>query len=267
MNTSIIVTLAAVAATILAGSDILRAELFTDYEVGPLIVQPGHETMLHVKNIGSLQADNAVVLIAANGTISGFTDVCAEGQASRLDDRTLVVKFPRMSPQMGCGFGLTASEPVHLNATISSDGRVTLWDGSPSTSIAAVIIFLVLAAEVGFSIFFHKKLFGSERWNMLLFKLQKKKFTKSKMANKICTFVMTEYALKINEIDGTVLELIYCRKTTMGQLKSHSGLTIHQIKYRIKKLRSYELIHDDKVELNLALANFLKTGCTLPAHD
>ena len=257
MNTSIIVTFATVAATILAGSEILRAELFTNYEIDPLIVEPNHETTLYVRNIGFLQADNAVVIIVANDTINKFIDVCAEGESSRQDDRTFVVKFLRMSPHMECGFKLTTSEPTELNATISSDGRVTLWDGSPPTYIVAAVIFIVLVVEVCVGILFHKKLFKSERWHMVLFRLDKRRFKKSKMADQICNFVMSEYTLKINEIEGTVLELIYSKKTTIGQLKNYSGLTSQQINYRIKKLRRYELIHNSKMELDQTLVNFL----------
>ena len=214
MNTNALLAVLLMAVTILAGSDTLKAETLTGFEIESDQAFPGQENTLRIMNTGWVQANNAVVLISANNTIAGFTDLCAEGQASRLDGSTLVAEFPRMSPHMPCGFGLDVREPVLVDITISSDGRIVPWiENSSWHGSAAIVAILTSALAVEIVALF--RLFRSEfwisPWYEIGFRLRKKSFVgeEKKDATRTINFVRYEYGHKIDAVDARVLKLIH----------------------------------------------------------
>ncbi len=134
------------------GSGTFKAELLTNFEVSPDEVKPDKLNTISINNTGFVQADNAVMsIVAGNSTITKFSDACAEGQISRMDNKTLVAEFPRMSPKMPREFELYVSNPSGLDIAISSDGRLESWDGSQSIllwPLALGMLLLVLAIEL-----------------------------------------------------------------------------------------------------------------------
>ena len=247
-----VASLAVLVATIIVGSDTLKAEFLINYEVTPEEAIPKQDNILSVTNIGWFQADNATVLITANGTIDGFTDMCIEGEMRRLNSITLVVEFQRMSPQMYCHFKLAVSEPVHLSYMINSDGRLTPWFGWPSISMALLVLFGITAVSTIILIFSIKGFFGSATWYAYDFLRREKEFKETKGASKTREFVKKEYGQEIGRTDATILELIYHGKTTKSQLMEYSGLNLRQISYRIRKMRRYELVSEN-MELDKTL--------------
>ena len=75
MNTNVLLTVFVLLITIFTSSDILKAEILTDFDIEHDQMYSEQKNILHVRNTGLIQADNAIVLIAANGTISDFTDL------------------------------------------------------------------------------------------------------------------------------------------------------------------------------------------------
>ena len=263
MNTNAVLTVFVLAATILAGSDVLKAEILTNFEIESNQAFPGQENRLQIMNTGFVQANNAIVLISANGTITDFTDLCAEGQVSRLDASTLVAKFPRMSPSMPCGFGLGVQEPVRVDVTISSDGRIVPWSETSSEYISArIMLILVLLAEIILLYDIMRTKYWASAWYAIEFYLRKKSFIgeEGEEANRTIDFVGKEYYSKIDAIDARVLKLIHRGKTAMGQLRRHSGLTRWQINYRLRKLRQLELVLHGKMELSETMREHFEDG-------
>ena len=262
MNTNALLAVLLMAVTILAGSDTLKAETLTGFEIESDQAFPGQENTLRIMNTGWVQANNAVVLISANNTIAGFTDLCAEGQASQLDDSTLVAEFPRMSPHMPCGFGLDVREPVLVDITISSDGRIVPWieNSSWRGSVAIVaILTLVLVAEILLLYDIMRSKYWTSAWYRIEFHLRKGSFVgeDEEEASHTIDFVRNEYGRKIDVIDARVLKLLHRGKITKGQLRKYSGLTERQINYRLRKMRRLELVLPDKMELSETLRAYL----------
>ena len=263
MNANALLTVSVLSITIFTGSDILKAEILTDFEIEHDQMHSGQKNVLHIRNTGFIQADNAIVLIAANGTISDFTDLCAEGQISRLDGGTLVAEFTKMSPRMECAFELNVLEPILLNTTISSDGRIIPWDETSSwgKGLWAIIILLgVLIAEAAVLYYVLK----TSLWRTIRYGLEflpyRNIFIEAPKTQDTINFIREEYAIRINRIDATILKLIYCGKTTMGQLRRYSNLSGMQITYRIKKLRQHELIHQGTLTIDKALQNYFESN-------
>ena len=209
-------------------------------------------------NTGLIQANNAVVLISANGTIADFTNLCAEGQISQLDNSTLVVEFPRMSPYMPCKFKLNVCEPARADITISFDGRILPWiNDSPFNHLVMTLVSIIVAMIVC-SVIFYRTMRNDDwtaAWGWIDFQIHKGSFVGEvkKDAARTINFVRYEYGRKIDDIDVRVLKLLHYGKTAMGQIKTQSGLTERQINYRLKKLRRLELILPDKMELSKAI--------------
>lgn len=247
----------------------LSAELLTNFDIEHRVIEPG-QNIVTVENTGLIQANDVILQIGANGTIDGYVDECVEGDIEELlGNSKIVMKFSRMSPGSECNIGLTVSERVYLNMVVSSDGRLTEWRSWEkwsnlnnvriiwSTVFVSEIIFIVVVA-------FRHLLPRSEWLNYWEFKQREKRlanksedgFDVASKADEIKKFVQKEYGLDVNEIDATILELIYFQKTTMPQLQRHSKLSLQQVKYRVRKLRRHELISKEKIELHAALGDF-----------
>ena len=243
------------------GSDIIRAEIFTGFEVFPRQALPDSENLISIENSGPLQADNVVVIIAANSTVSNFLDVCAEGEMDWLDDETLVAEFSRMTPNTRCEFGLEVSEPALLNVTITADGRLGPWSGEPSIlyfyGIMAAIL-VIPAVEVLWLYFLTR---GAIRkyWYKGGVWLTGDKFEKSMHAEKTIKFVKDWYYVRIGDTDATILEKIYCKNKTIRQLRNVTKLSKRQINYRIRMLQKKELLLDGTMDLEEALISHFKT--------
>lgn len=255
--------------TILTSSGTVKAEFFTNFEISSTKTGLERETV-SIRNTGWLQADNVVAQIIANGTISGYADKCAEGEIHELiDNSTLVVKLTRMSPAVKCNIELMLPEPVDLTMMISSDGRLTPWESGkpwPSLSgftilwIALPIVLYIIVLLVANALLKTEMLNHIEFWlhETLRTLLRKTKFKETINAKKTSRFVKDEYDLKINNIDATILELIYLRKTTIWQLRNHSKLSLQQVKYRVQKMRNYELVSKDTMKLNETLEGYFQ---------
>lgn len=256
--------------TILAGSGTVKAEFFTNYDISPSEIEPKRE-IISIKNIGWLQADNAVVQITANGTMSSYVDKCVEGEIHELiDNSTLVVKFSRMSPAVECNLELIVSEPVDLVMEVSSDGRMASWESgrklwltlpgfailSIAVTIVAYIVFLLIMDMILKEEIFNYMTFWLREASRTL--QHKTKFKETLNARKTIQFVKDEYDLKINNLDATVLELIYLQKATMWQLRNHSKLSLQQVKYRIWKMRKYELMSKEEMNLQKSLDDYFE---------
>lgn len=267
MNAQAAIGLTALAITILAGSDTLKAEYFTNFEISPVEVLPGSHTVT-VKNVGWAQADNAVLQIIADGTIVNYVDKCVEGNVQQLiDNNTLVVEFSRMSPKIECDIELTISESGTLEMMISSDGRLEPWASTASwpTVTGFLVLWIVVIMILSLVVWWATgRLSENELFNNIefwwyqflrrLFHLSKFRITDN--VEKTVEFVRSEYGLIINKIDATILELIYQQKTTMLQLRNHSKLSLQQVQYRVRKLRRDELIRQEKMELDKTLNDY-----------
>lgn len=248
-------------------SSALSAELFTDYDIEPREIEPGQKTV-SVKNTGFVQANDVILQIGVNGVIDNYVEKCVEGDVQQLlDNSILVMEFSRMSPRTECQIELTVSKPVSLHMVVGSDGRLTEWRSWERWSgwYDAIIVWLVvLAAEAFFIVLVLYLSPRSERFNYRRFEQHEKRLARSSKdrfdvaskADEIKKFVLREYGLSINEIDATILELIYFQKTTMAQLQKNSRLSLQQVKYRVWKLRRYELVFKEKLELHAVLNNF-----------
>ena len=266
MNAQAWLTVVALIVTIFT-SPTFVAELFTNFDIMPREIGPGQETVI-VKNTGLAQADNVVLQIGVNGVIDNYKDRCAEGEVRKqLDDSILVVEFSRMSPGAVCPIELTVSKPVSLNMVVSSDDRVIEWRSWERWSdlhLRFMVWFGAIAAEIVILALLIYLFPRSERLNYERFKRRERRlartskvgFDVASKANVIKKFVYDEYELDINEIDATILELIYFQKTTLAQIRKNSRLDMPQIKYRVRKMRRYELVSKEKLELHVTLNDF-----------
>ena len=263
MNARVLYTVLIPVLTLLAGSDIIKAEILTDFEIDPNQVHPEQENMLHMKNVGIIQADNVVVLILANNTITKFTDLCAEGQISHLNSSALVVEFLRMSPGMQCMFKLDVLDPVQLDFTISSDGRLWPWNEISSLRNQFIVIF-ILVVLLFFEIFVLYRVlqnnFWQSRWYWLESKIRRKSLKNVYGTKDTIRFVKEEYDVKISKEDATILTLIYNGKVTINQLIKFSDLPSTQINYIIKELRNKELILQDTITIGKTLYRYFERG-------
>ena len=260
-------TLTVLAVTTFAGSGTVKAEFFTNFDISPTKIGPEQE-IVSVRNIGWLQADNAIVQLITNGTISSYVDKCVEGEIYDLiDNSTLVIKFTRISPAVECNLEIVVSEPVDLEMKVSSDGRLATWEsGKPWPTLSGFVILWVLLTMVLYiiALLVLDLLLKNEICNYMTFRLReasrtlqhKTKFKEAMNAKKTIQFVKDEYDLKINSLDATVLELIYLQKTTMWQLRNHSKLSLRQVKYRIWKMRRYELVSKSVLKLQKDLDDY-----------
>ena len=255
---AIIISILIPSLTLLANSDILMAEFFTSFEIDPRIAYPEKENIIYVHNTGSLQASNVILTLYANGTINDFRDACPEGNMYQMDNKTLVAEFERMSPHMLCQFVLVVSEPVRFDvAAFTSDHR-SIWAPevfSPSFPALAMFTGVILIIEFIILILFFTRLVKGKFIYWVVFKLQQNKFKKAKYVHETRELIFDEYGIQINEIDATVLELIHSQKKTKNQLRKHSGLTMPQVEFCIRKLKQLELL-TDSMELDLALDEY-----------
>lgn len=256
-RTAVIIAILIPGITILASSDILKAEFLTSFRVEPRIVHPEQENVIGVANIGLLQADNVVLTLYANGTIDGFRDACPEGTMYQMDDKTLVAEFQRMSPLMVCQFKLSVSEPVHLDiVAITSDHRST-WAPDVLPYSLIFLVSLLVIEVVAFSIVcylitrYEFRCRVESWWHQY-------KFTKEGYPHKVCEFIWKEYGLHISKTDAEILEIVHKQKKTMGQLKTYSGLNIQKVKYHIWKLKHLELLKES-LELDLSLNEYFRS--------
>ena len=249
-----------------AGSDIFKAEILTGYEISPRLAHPDQQNLVSVKNTGPVQANTVVFQISANATIVKFSDVCAEGHMTRLNATTLVAEFPIMTPYVQCRFGLVVYEPTSLNYTITSDGRLGSWSGGPSTlllyAIAAMPVAIVLL-ELAFFYYSIRDILVSGLYRVTM-KIIRSNFTPSENSNKTIEFVKCTYGIKIDKVDATILERIYCRKKTTPSLMKNTTLSRLHIKYRINKMCRCELLTKDRKEVEEELDKHFKgtTKCT-----
>ena len=260
-----LVTVASLTITILASST-FAAQFFTDFDIDS--EKLADRGIVNVKNIGLVQANNAVLQIISTGPINDYVDRCAEGEVEGLiNNETLVVKFFRISPATDCRIELVVSEPVSFRMTVNSDGRLTQWkswDQRPTVyHLVAALIGLIIAELLVFASIIrvsqnNEVLNCAEFWlrNKWRGALMKDRFKKTPNTENTIKFVWKEYELKINSIDATILELIYLQKTTMAQLKKYSRLSLRQVKYRVWSMRRIELISKDKMELDKELYNY-----------
>ena len=256
MDTKGILTVLVMLVTLAAGSDILKAEVLTGFDASPDMVSPGQETKISITNTGIVQADNAVVLIAASDTIANYTDICAEGKVTQQNNTTLVVEFTRMTPNMQCVLDLDIPKPVSLDVTIGSDGRIQAWKKGQTTFLVPILIIVgmigIIFVEVVI-IYSVAKIHVNHMWYKLKLRLERESLKETAHVSPTIKFVYDEYKVKIDEADATVLELIYCRKTTKRQLTNYSGLSKSLIDYRIDQMSKKELISKDTLELNKIL--------------
>lgn len=267
MSTQVWAILAILISITTVASSALSAELFTNFDIKPREIGPGPNIVI-AKNTGLVQANNVILQIGVNGVIDGYVDECVEGDAKELlGNYKVVMKFSRMSPGAECHIVLTVSERVNVNMVVSSDGRLTEWRSWEQWSVLNYLrtIWLgVVAAEIvviGVLVYRSPR---SEWINYRRFKQRERRladkskdgFDVASKADEIKKFVWKEYGLDVNEIDASILELIYFQKTTMPQLQKHSGLSMQQVKYRVWKLRRHELVSKEKLELHAALGNF-----------
>lgn len=265
--------------TLLAGSGTLAAHLLTDFYISSEVTEPG-KNILTVENTGSVQANNAILQIEANGTIYNYVDKCAEGQIQELiDDKILVVKFSRMSPGIECNIDIVGSKPVILTSQLNFDDRLWPWPQQVPSSpqllviiLVALLVFLIVFPIACALVITHLILNGIEPLRNLevkirhvevkihntTFVLNKNKFEKSIIGEKTINFVQKEYDQKINEIDAKILELIYLKKNTMAQLQVYSGLYLGHVKFRVKKMRRYELVTEERIDLHEELHDHFK---------
>ena len=260
-RTAVIIAILIPSITILSSSDILKAEFFTSFDVEPRTIYPDQENIIYVWNTGLLQADNAILTLYANDTIDNFKDACPEGNMYQMDDKTLVAKFQRISPNMVCGFVLTVSESVQFDVVVITSDHRSTWapDVFHYSPIALYVIMgIILVIEIVVLIRFINWSTKDEIINSVALRLKQIKVKETRYVRKTCEFVLNEYDLRINEIDATVLELVYSRKKTMHQLRKYSGLPMQQVKYRIWKLKRLELLNDS-LELDSALSEYFKS--------
>lgn len=264
MNTSAVISVIAVGVVALAGSDVFKAELLTGFDASPDRALPGQQTIISMRNTGLLQADNVVVLIESNNTITDFTNICAEGQISKLDDMTLVVKFLRMSPDIRCELGIEVQEPVSLNFVKRSDGSLPPWVSPPLLLLLTFMVIGILVTILHLIFLFRvveRTLHHINLW------LHRKQFKSSPHSTCMIDHVSKEYGIKINAAEATILEWIHSGKKTPNQLIQKSKLPRWQIVYRIKRLRICELLLSEKMEINEDLSEYLKThDCHVPEH-
>ena len=164
---------------------------------------------------------------------------------------------------MECSFELDILKPISLNTTISSDGRINPWDETLSwveESKVLITLLLVLLLEMAVLYYLLKTSLWHTAWHSLTFLPYRNIFKEAPNTQNTINFIRKEYAIRINKIDATILELLYCGKKTMGQLRSYSKLPRMQITYRIRKLRQHELIRQDTLTIDMALHNHFENN-------
>lgn len=262
-------------------SPTLMAELFTTYDYHPKALPPGQHAIV-VVNTGWVQADNVNLRIIADSAIVDSEGICVEGGVRQvINNNTLVMEFSRMLPQEECEIELTVNDPTNLRMEVNSDGRLGLWSSEMSRMplslqlVATVLLILLILASISPFIIapmITRILYRFEWFNNLEVKLSHKackirnttfvlhrnKFKKPEDAERIIKFVHEEYGWRINELDAKILKLIHQQKTTMAQLDKHFGFSMEHVTYRIKKMRRYELVSEEKMELHETLDNFFK---------
>ena len=306
MKAQISITLAVAGISILVSSGILTAQFLTGYDISHEALPPGQHTIT-VKQTGLSSANNAIMQIITNDTISNYAYKCIEGEVQQLvDNGTLVVEFSRMSPGRECNIELEVPAPVNLEMDVNSDGRITRWttettwqsqlldmllqwlESWPSWALVILLLSLfvslsavLLASQFILPMLIIYMLQRTEGFNNRMVKfshtehklfswiiklLPKNNFKKSNNAEKIKKFVSKEYGLKINEIDATILELVYLQKTTIVQLEIYSGLALEHVKYRIRKMRRIKLVSKEKMELHETLDDFFSRMRQIDAY-
>lgn len=268
-----------------AGSDIFKAEILTVFEISPEREYPSKNNTITVKNTGYLQADNVIILLAADKNMTNHSDMCAEGEIKDFDSKTLTAEFTRMSPHMPCKFELKFSEPASLNYTITADGRLLPWNSQWPWSNIGPLVFLVLViaipvlivvievcflyavlkSKIIFSFYWfdiHKSEIKRYLWPLLCKKLDENKKPDEMMekllmnVKEVILYVKYEYGITIDEVDATILQLICVGKTTIQQLKNKMNLSHWHIKSRLNTLRKYELLTQG-IKVHKTLADYV----------
>ena len=259
------------------GSDIFKAEILTGFEISPEQAYPSRNNTITMKNTGHLQADNVIILLAANKNITDFSNMCAESQIDYFDNSTLIVKLSRMSPYMPCKVELEASGPASLNYTITADGRLGPWNSlSPLVFLILVgaipvlivvvevcLLHAVLKNKLSRVLYWLDMQFRKNDWckqHLLGIKAdENKKLDKnivSMKAEETISFVKSEYGIKLDAVDATILKLIHAKKATVRQLKNTMGFSRWHIMSRLNELREYELLSEDRKKVDNALEDY-----------
>lgn len=259
-HTQALTALAVLIIGLLASSDIIAATFFTEFDIYPTTVQPGQDVIVTVTNTGLLQANNAIIQIIANGTISNYTDMCVEGDIQPIiNSYTLAVEFSRMSPYVECDIELVVPEPVNLRIEVSSDGSIAplaTWSLELAVFMLIALLISWVVASAILAKFAARLISKTEIYNKIELWWFKKAFKKAENAKEIIEYVRKEYGWKITKADAKVLELIYLRKTTTAQLQKHSGIPWDQVKYRVEKMRRLELVMKEETKLDETLNEY-----------
>ena len=262
MNIRGIITLLWLMFVTFIGSDILKAELLTDIGTSPDQASPDKRNQVSIINTGLLQADNVIVLLTANDTISDFSGKCVEGKISKFDDKTLLVKFSRMSPSISCEFDVKVHRSVLLNYQIIADNRINPKTDLQSwllisLSVAIPAILFLTDAYIIYALFRKHLINGlcwidthkhnlSGRWEKFEVKVNSKE---------TALYVKKEYGVSIDYVDATILEWIHAGKTTPLQLKAQTHLSLWHIRSRIAKITKYGLLIKDEEQIHSSLVD------------
>ena len=245
--------------TIFIGSDVLIAELLTDFHVGTTGALPGWLN-IKVSNIGLVQANNVIFTIFTNVTIDKFKNVCPEGDMYRSNNQTIIVKFQKMSPHMFCLFSMNAAEPGNIGFMITSDNRSVWALNTPFhyTPTVSWHLFIPLILEFLIIIMLWSRIIinFSQRQKFTIDFKESKRFDRK---NVVRQFVYMEYGVKINTTDVAILELIHKKKKTITQLINYSELHWMHVHYRVWKMRQLDLVSKELLILDVTLADFFKS--------
>lgn len=236
----------------LTSSEIFKAEILTWYEISSYQVYPNQRNLLSVQNTGYVQANNVVIQISSDEPIKNFSDICAEGQISRINDTTLVAEFLIMTPYIPCEFELTVTKPTSLTYTITSKDRLGPWIKGGSTLLIYLPVVILLAIVAFELLFIVRSVRDIVISNLYItgMRLSRSKTITSENYKKTIDFVKDEYGIRIDFVDAKVLETVYCGKKTINNLKKQSGLSRMHTKYRVNKMRRYELLMSTEMKVD-----------------
>jgi len=259
MKINIILVIIVPIITLAAGSDMMKSELLTDFEIDTF--HQNGNLMLNIKNIGLIQSNHALLTVYANGTLGDFIDECPEGVMTYADTATMaIITFQRMSPGMSCLFDIDIKNGTNIiDKLLTADGRITTWSESSTywswlvTGIVVLIIIEIL------TIWYASKLPIMKLIFFVMLKLRGKSYEDSKHVEKVCSYVRNEYGISINNQDATIIEMIFCGKDTKGQLVKNTNLPISYVNYRIKKMRQDEIISKDVLKIDDTLHKYLES--------
>ena len=247
MNIYAIMYLVLGVASIFVGSEIVNGQFLTDYDVST--ETRSENSQVEIVNVGLVHADNAIILIDTNSTITKFTDMCVEGQINQSTNSSLSVTLTKMSSHIPCIIDIDTVEQSSFSVEITSDGRWLPWNnyGYHNLIVGIIIIISIYSVVIVMSYYVLKRLV--DIWYTLTFTFRN--LEKSKDAKEIRKFVREEYGVKINNAEASMLEMIAENKTTINQLRHKLKIGRMQVKYRLKRLCDEELVKDTKLDLSL----------------